>query len=1373
MANKTQTARVTVTMDTQQAERQLQVLNDKAGELKTEINSLKALKLQNIATPEDLSRLRELGQAYRQVRKDAKELKDQLGDVRGVIDNISSAPIKAIRDALKKATAQMERMDRSTKAFADKKKEVELLRQELDKINNVGGKTNDVFDGIGKTIKRLASYVLVYFGFNELTAGLRRMYEMNIKLSDQLADIEKTTGLAGKELRALSDDIIRINTRTSVEELNKLAIAAGKIGINSRKDVLAFVEAGNQIQVALGEDLGEDAIKNIAKLNEVLGVTANLGVEKSLLATGSAINELGQNSTASEGYLVDFSQRMGGIAAQAKLTMPQLLALGSVTDQLGQNVEVSATALNKFVTELVSNTSKVASAIGVPLQELKKQLDQSTWQGLVFVMEKLNGKGGLAGLAPIMKDLGSDGARLTAVLSALASNYKMLSSEVELSNKAFTEATSVTDETMKKENSLAGVVEKIWKNITQSVANSQFVDKINEIAVYIEQATSSFDEFGNKISGATNIIVTLIGYLVKLGNVLVQNIDWIARLVFAFSSVRIAISAANIATKTYTALTSSMIAVQITATTVGKAFAIAFYTLIGNTKKASAAMATFNALTKANPWILAGTALVALGTAIYGIVRAAGQASREMKALQNSINSNVAAEQAQASFLFEAAMKAKAGTDERRKAIEELNRKYGEYIPFLREEVTSTSDLKEALDKVNEALKEKIVMQMKQKDVESITTAGITAQLSEINNITKSSSATEEMTNKMIMRAKELTETYSSMGAGATETFLTVRKALEREFGSVAAQSKDFWSAINGYVLQSIKLRDDLNANEKKYATFLPKTQKSDAINQIPEVVVSGVNKSRADAIPETDKERKKRLKESLDAIDAYIDQEKTKLIQSRINREKYRNEEIRSESKYNEMLEKIEFEGLEKKLAVAGLDNDKRAEIERQFYDLKLRFFNKAEQDTKQYLSQLDKLYDQFELKGATRDQRELIRIQQKYNDATALLKAALDKQLISQEEYEKQIKDLKEKEEQAEKQYFKDLQSKEAMREVREINEQQSRAELEASEMRLNGILTEQEYKAALYAIEEMYQSKRLQVAGLTEEQLTELKRKNADRQIAILDNASRRQEQIQKQYETMISTSLTNVGSAFGDLIAGEEDAMQSFGNTMVDVMFDVLDQMVDIWIMQMTGTAVSSTANAKMNSMSTLDSAMTGGVSGAIKGALLAGIIGGILAVAKSAIKSAIKGGKGNPSSSGQTGQRVIKSGYSVGGDTGDGPVTEIAGVVHRKEYVVPAWQMKDPVSFNYVRALETIRQTRSHENKLKIRFMGYETGGPVQTSIPLVPMGTDPEMKAMLKEMGTLLNYLKSNPFRIDFSVAKLKETQTRMENSRLRGSLKK
>ncbi len=82
-----------------------------------------------------------------------------------------------------------------------------------------------------------------------------------------------------------------MDTRTARAQLNDLAGDAGRLGITSKQQILDFVEAADQINVALGEDLGEDAVKNIGKLAQLFGDADAMGLKQAMLATGSVINE--------------------------------------------------------------------------------------------------------------------------------------------------------------------------------------------------------------------------------------------------------------------------------------------------------------------------------------------------------------------------------------------------------------------------------------------------------------------------------------------------------------------------------------------------------------------------------------------------------------------------------------------------------------------------------------------------------------------------------------------------------------------------------------------------------------------------------------------------------------------------------------------------------------------------------------------------------------------------------------------------------------------------------------------------------------------------------------------------------------------------
>lgn len=182
--------------------------------------------------------------------------------------------------------------------------------------------------GIKAAFGDLHTKIAGMFVFNEGWQFANRMVEEYAQIEQAYVDVTKYTGLTREEVLSLNEAFKRMDTATPRQRLNELAADAGRLGLQSKQDVLDFVEAANALNVALGEDLGQDAVKQIGKLADVFGDTQRLGLKQAMLSTGSAINELAQNSSAAESYLVDFASRLGGIASQSGLTQAQVLGLG-------------------------------------------------------------------------------------------------------------------------------------------------------------------------------------------------------------------------------------------------------------------------------------------------------------------------------------------------------------------------------------------------------------------------------------------------------------------------------------------------------------------------------------------------------------------------------------------------------------------------------------------------------------------------------------------------------------------------------------------------------------------------------------------------------------------------------------------------------------------------------------------------------------------------------------------------------------------------------------------------------------------------------------------------------------------------------------
>lgn len=340
---------------------------------------------------------------------------------------------------------------------ADWKEYTGVLNQVKRRISDLTKEYQNTEAAICKTskaAKTFADYVISAAGLKNIVTGfvdrLSNLTQAFTEYADLQADVQKTTGLTKAEVEALGESLSKIDTRSSQAELMELATTAGKLGITGKENIEAFVRAADQI-----EDLGESAIREIGKISDVFGLTDTYGIEQAYLKIGSAINSLGQASSASEAYLVEFTQRLAGVGKQAGMTVDQILGYGSALDQNAQNVEMAATAFQGFTTQIFSKPAYFANLAGIEVQKFTELLQTDANQAIRSVLTALSQQGGFQQLIPVFEGMQLDGSRAVAVLTSMATNIKAVEEAQALSREEFEKGTSITNEFTTKNNNAA------------------------------------------------------------------------------------------------------------------------------------------------------------------------------------------------------------------------------------------------------------------------------------------------------------------------------------------------------------------------------------------------------------------------------------------------------------------------------------------------------------------------------------------------------------------------------------------------------------------------------------------------------------------------------------------------------------------------------------------------------------------------------------------------------------------------------------------------------------------------------------------------------------------------------------------------------
>lgn len=390
------------------------------------------------------------------------------------------ASLDELRRAYKQLEEELNQINTKSKEFADKQKSMKELKKNIDEATGAANKHGSAWR---IALKNLTAYVGLFAMFNQLKTYFMDLFRLNMKYSEQLTNIRKVALSTTDEVANLSKELAKIDTRTSIEELNNLAYAGAKLGITTQ-NLAGFVRAADQVNVALKEDLGDEALTALAKITEVMGLADKYGVEQAMLKTGSAIFRLASTSTATSGKIVDFSNRMLALGEQAALTTPDILALGAAVDSMAIEPEVAATAFGKLVVELRKGTSPIEKSLGIASGSLKKMIESGRgMDAILTIFRRMGETKNLFALDGLFKDLGSDGARLVKTMVTMAAKNGMLTKAVKESNKAFNEGSAVTVEYNMQQETAAAYMERANNLLEkQFVSSSAASGPIRDIA---------------------------------------------------------------------------------------------------------------------------------------------------------------------------------------------------------------------------------------------------------------------------------------------------------------------------------------------------------------------------------------------------------------------------------------------------------------------------------------------------------------------------------------------------------------------------------------------------------------------------------------------------------------------------------------------------------------------------------------------------------------------------------------------------------------------------------------------------------------------------------------------------------------------------
>ena len=639
-------------------EEQISSGNPESTSYKTSVEQLKEVKarIQEVKAEQQqiIHQIDRYDQEIKQSSKDMATVERETKLVNMTLKHLDTANVRDLEYSIKVLNEQLRETPRGTAAFGQLQEKAKLLRTELERVRFEGSAQQSWLNRTADFFNKIQGAAIAGIGaITGLTFTIRRCVEAFADMDQEMENVRKYTGQTSEQVHSMNEEFKKMDTRTARERLNQLAGDAGRLGITSQEAVMDFVDAADKINVALGDDLGDDAVKNIGKLAMSFGTDKTMGLRGAMLATGSAINELSQNSSASAGYLVDFTARVAGFGKQVGLTQAQLMGYGAVMDENMLRDEMASTAFGQLLVKMTTDLDTFADITGMKVEEYRKLVTENINGAVLAVAKALKGRD-MEEMGKIFDSMQLNGQRAIGVLATLGQKVDDVAERQRIANEAFDAGTSIIDEFNIQNNTAAAGIEKNKK-------------RFHDLSVVL----------GEKLMPIARYGITTTSSMIKL---LLSLIEFVGKWKSTLVSLTVVLAALIIKKELDVALTKLQV--------------------FWNTKLATVIEKLYAAMIK-NPYAAVAAVVTVLVGVIIDLVRRTNEVENATKRL-NKIRGEAAEkygeEKASLDLLLETARNEKASLDKRKEAIDELNKIIPGYNAQLDATTGKYQENKKALD---------------------------------------------------------------------------------------------------------------------------------------------------------------------------------------------------------------------------------------------------------------------------------------------------------------------------------------------------------------------------------------------------------------------------------------------------------------------------------------------------------------------------------------------------------------------------------------------------------------------------------------------------------------------------------------------------
>lgn len=541
------------------------------------------------------------------------------------------------------------------------------------------------------------------------------------------------------------------------------------------------------------------------------------------------------------------------------------------------------------------------------------------------------------------------------------------------------------------------------------------------------------------------------------------------------------------------------------------------------------------------------------------------------------------------------------------------------------------------------------------------------------------------------------------------------------------------------------------NLAELKAATFQAEKTYYDRTRELTEQQ----NAARNEMIAEEKKQQQEALNAQLKAVDQFVASEKLKLSQAKLDKEI-------TQEEFNEKMEALELESLNRKLAVHGLEKEQRDAINQSILDAKIKFQEEEEKRTTE-------LTEKLRIDALSKTGKEIDDIRKKYESRQELLKEGLENELITETEYAARLAAMNNEMQTEIDEKEKTKKEAKAAEELSAMDKKYEQDKLKLLEQYADQQITQEEYQQSMIELEQQFLDEKLRINGLTEEQITKLKEEQLKKRISDFQKTEQKEQaELEKRTRKFLDFA-GQIGMTLGETLT---DSEKSMADAMGDILLMALDS-----LRQMVTLAITETTVRNVGTL---------GFAGIAKAAAEIAIINAAFAAVKGIIKkpSAKNAESAGTANSGkmQVNQRASGKYDVIGADDHrayknvpfigtpeTGIVKQPALIAEQGEELIistPDMQMlKKHINYPYI--VSAINDVKAGTVQQRA------TGNYAPLEIPAAAPGTtQPGTYETLEKIATLLENLNTNGVKSVVGLDQLDAQRKLRDQSRAIGTLK-